>query len=497
MGGGGDDDDDDEGPSKVYGGGTPIVAGSGDVPEPPEGDGFSDDGGDDDDGGGDARAVVRKSRIVGMGGDGGDARPRSAAVQLFDGGPGSEGGRRASSAASSRRRTTTAPSRGAAELFDARGDPISSSKLTPSVRKSRIVGVGGGGEPYRDRSGAVQLFDGGPAAGRAPSLVADSPGARTPSSDEWHTPAASEAPKHREHHFLRKGDGRRCAETRAVADELRRQDERNRTVWRRRSSIVSAAKALKGLDAAARELHYAQWDPTNRVDTSWKKGYAGTVELLDSDEDGGRAGGRDDTPRWTQRVDARGVPYFADDARGETRWDAPDAWVDAQRAGRKLPEGVVRERGAARELVDPATKRVYYVDGDGPPAWERPPAFADDTPRKQRKPRRPATPADDSAARAARALPPLPPADAVRLRRGRARGRGGGPHRPRGVVLSTLRTRGSGPAARDAAPVRGAVARAAKFAAGERRVDAAAAVQSFALVEFSTERTKSCAKTVA
>ena len=221
---------------------------------------------------------------------------------------------------------------------------------------------------YRDRSGAVQLFDGGPGGeGRAPSLVADSPGARTPSSDEWHTPAASEAsgaspakssgrgprarprvafgssvddgrPKHKEHHFLRKGDGRRCAETRAVADELRRQDERNRTVWRRRSSIVSAAKALKGLDAAARELHYAQWDPTNRVDTSWKKGYAGTVELLDSDDDGGRAGGRDDTPRWTQRVDARGVPYFADDARGETRWDAPDAWVDAQRAGRKLPE---------------------------------------------------------------------------------------------------------------------------------------------------------------
>ncbi|KAH8061554.1 hypothetical protein JL722_4185 [Aureococcus anophagefferens] len=127
MGGGDDDDDDDAGPGKVYGGGTPIVAGSGDVPEP-RGDGFSDDGGDDDGG----AAVVRKSRIVGMGGDGGDARP----------------------------------------------------------------------------------------------------GARP------------------EHHFLRKGDGRRCAETRAVADELRRQDERNRTVWRRRSSIVSAAKALKGLSAA-------------------------------------------------------------------------------------------------------------------------------------------------------------------------------------------------------------------------------------------------------
>ncbi|KAH8059774.1 hypothetical protein JL721_9195 [Aureococcus anophagefferens] len=427
MGGGDDDDDDDAGPGKVYGGGTPIVAGSGDVPEPPEGDGFSDDGGDDDDGGGDARAVVRKSRIVGMGGDGGDARPRSAAVQLFDGGPGSEGrAPRLPRGVESPSDDDEAPSRGAAELFDARGDPISSSKLTPSVRKSRIVGVGGGGEPYRDRSGAVQLFDGGPGGGRAPSLVADSPGARTPRATSGTRPRrprrparrprsrpaagarlksrsgrpSAAAPKRREHHFLRKGDGRRCAETRAVADELRRQDERNRTVWRRRSSIVSAAKALKGLDAAARELHYAQWDPTNRVDTSWKKGYAGTVELLDSDEDGGRAGGRDDTPRWTQRVDARGVPYFADDARGETRWDAPDAWVDAQRAGRKLPEGVVRERGAARELVDPATKRVYYVDGDGPPAWERPPAFADDTPRKQRKPRRPATPADDSAARA-------------------------------------------------------------------------------------------------
>ena len=62
------------------------------------------------------------------------------------------------------------------------------------------------------------------------------------------------------------GPPRRCADAAVLGQELRRQDQRNKTVLRRRTSIFTAALELKKLRAQGGALHYRVWDPESGVD---------------------------------------------------------------------------------------------------------------------------------------------------------------------------------------------------------------------------------------
>ena len=60
---------------------------------------------------------------------------------------------------------------------------------------------------------------------------------------------------------LTRGGGRRAAENARLADELRREDARNRSELRRRASIDAERETLARLERDARALHLRRWDP--------------------------------------------------------------------------------------------------------------------------------------------------------------------------------------------------------------------------------------------
>ena len=181
--------------------------------------------------------------------------------------------------------------------------------------------------------------------------------------------------------FLRRGDGRRCADAAVLGQELRKQDQRNRTVPRRRSTVLSAALELKKLHAKGGALHYRVWDPASGVDTSWPKAYAGPFEFVPG------SGSKPRTKpapvprfRWRQQADDQGLPYYVDATTGDTVRAAPEDWVAfTQTRGSDLPAGVVRRVGSICEYLDATSGRVYYHDVDtSQTAWARPAEFAAD-----------------------------------------------------------------------------------------------------------------------
>jgi len=181
--------------------------------------------------------------------------------------------------------------------------------------------------------------------------------------------------------FLWRGDGRRCADAAVLGQELRKQDQRNRTVLRRRSTVLSAALELKKLHAKGGALHYRVWDPASGVDTSWPKAYAGPFEFVLGSGAKPRA---KPAPvprfRWRQNADDKGLPYYVDATTGDTVRAAPEDWVAFTRTrGGDLPIGVVRRVGSICEYLDATSGRVYYHDADtSQTAWARPAAFAKD-----------------------------------------------------------------------------------------------------------------------
>ena len=109
-----------------------------------------------------------------------------------------------------------------------------------------------------------------------------------------------------------------------LGQELRRQDQRNKTVLRRRTSIFTAALELKKLRAQGGALHYRVWDPQSGVDTSWPKKYTGPFDYVPG------SGSKPHTKpapvprfRWRQRADDEGLPYYVDSATGDTVRAAP------------------------------------------------------------------------------------------------------------------------------------------------------------------------------
>ena len=107
------------------------------------------------------------------------------------------------------------------------------------------------------------------------------------------------------------GRRRRCADAAVLGQELRRQDQRNKTVLRRRTSIFTAALELKKLRAQGGALHYRVWDPQSGVDTSWPKKYTGPFDYVPG------SGSKPHTKpapvprfRWRQRADDEGLPYY-------------------------------------------------------------------------------------------------------------------------------------------------------------------------------------------
>ena len=177
------------------------------------------------------------------------------------------------------------------------------------------------------------------------------------------------------------GRRRRCADAAVLGQELRRQDQRNKTVLRRRTSIFTAALELKKLRAQGGALHYRVWDPQSGVDTSWPKKYTGPFDYVPG------SGSKPHTKpapvprfRWRQRADDEGLPYYVDADTGDTVRAAPEAWVAFTRQrGDNLPTGVVRRVGSICEYLDEKSGRVYYHDSETSSTnWARPAAFADE-----------------------------------------------------------------------------------------------------------------------
>ena len=169
-----------------------------------------------------------------------------------------------------------------------------------------------------------------------------------------------------------------------LGQELRRQDQRNKTVLRRRTSIFTAALELKKLRAQGGALHYRVWDPQSGVDTSWQKSTPGPFDYVPG------SGSKPHTKpapvprfRWRQRADDEGLPYYVDAKTGDTVRAAPEAWVAFTRQrGDNLPTGVVRRVGSICEYLDEKSGRVYYHDSEtSSTAWARPSAFADEEDR--------------------------------------------------------------------------------------------------------------------
>jgi hypothetical protein len=178
------------------------------------------------------------------------------------------------------------------------------------------------------------------------------------------------------------GRRRRCADAAVLGQELRRQDQRNKTVLRRRTSIFTAALELKKLRAQGGALHYRVWDPQSGVDTSWPKKYTGPFDYVPGSGSKPHAKPAP-TFRWRQRADDEGLPYYVDSKTGDTVRAAPEAWVAFTRQrGDNLPTGVVRRVGSICEYLDEKSGRVYYHDAETSSTnWARPLAFADEEDR--------------------------------------------------------------------------------------------------------------------
>ena len=102
-----------------------------------------------------------------------------------------------------------------------------------------------------------------------------------------------------------------------------RQDQRNKTVLRRRTSIFTAALELKKLRAQGGALHYRVWDPQSGVDTSWPKKYTGPFDYVPGSGSCSRKPAPVPRFRWRQRADDEGLPYYVDSATGDTVRAAP------------------------------------------------------------------------------------------------------------------------------------------------------------------------------
>ena len=60
-----------------------------------------------------------------------------------------------------------------------------------------------------------------------------------------------------------------------MAEVHKAEERKNRTRFRRRGSIEAGQDLARDAEAVGLDLHYEQWDPDSKVDTSWAKTFVG------------------------------------------------------------------------------------------------------------------------------------------------------------------------------------------------------------------------------